>query len=196
MEDNIVSFVLASENRKKIVKALFEYPRRQWSCSYLEEITKVPHSTAFRTLEGLKKFGILKSLKINKKDILYELSENPLIPELNNILDLEKITTRRIAKTFVGRIKSSKIYSVILYGSSVKGNIKFDSDIDILVLLNRHNKKLEQRIFDSAAEYSSEINKTISIIIMDKMEIEKEKNNQFLKSLRDFMEVIYGKEPF
>ena len=95
MRTNILSFVLASENRKDIVETLFEYPKRQWSCYTLEDLTKIPHATVFRTLKGLLNFGILKSIRINKKDVLYELVSSPLSNELKKIIDIEKITTKK-----------------------------------------------------------------------------------------------------
>lgn len=197
MRTNIISFVLSSENRKTIVKTIFEYPKRQWSCSALEELTKIPHATVFRTLKGLKEFNILKSIKINRKDILYELvSDSPITQELKRIMNIEKITAKKIANKFIDKIKSKQIHSAILYGSSISGNIKPESDIDILIVLNKHDKPLEKEIFDIAAELSSKLNKTLSITIMDLKEINKEKDSQFIKSLTSNMEVLYGKKPF
>lgn len=196
MQQDVVSFLLASENRKKIARTLFEYPNRQWSCSALEELSKISHATVFRTLSGLKEFGILKSFKINKKDIVYELSKNPIIEDIKRILEIDKLTYKKIAKNFVNAIKSEKIYSVILYGSGIKGEIKPESDVDILIIIVKHNREFERKLFDKAAVYSSEVNKTLSLVIMDKLEIKKEKNSQFLKSIKKNYEVIHGKEPF
>ena len=196
MRTDAISFVLGSENRKRIIKTIFEYPKRQWSCSSLEELTKISHATVFRTLDGLKDFGVLKSIKINKKDIIYELVSSPLSKELKRIINIEKITARNIANNFINKIKSKHVYSAILYGSSIKGNLKPESDIDVLIILNKHNKNLEKKIFDIAAALSSKLNRTISIIIMDIKEINKEKDSQFIKSVRADMEVIYGKKPF
>lgn len=197
MRTNIISFVLSSENRKKVVKTIFEYPKRQWSCSALEELTKIPHATVFRTLEGLKEFNILKSVKINRKDILYELvNDSPMAKELERIINIERITAKSIANSFIDEIKSKQILSAILYGSSISGNIKPDSDIDILIILNKHDKPLEKEILDTAAELSSKLNKTLAVTIMDIKEINKEKNSQFIKSVKSNMEMLYGKNPF
>ena len=143
MRTDIISFILGSENRKKIVKTIFEYPKRQWSCSALEDLTKISHATIFRTLRGLRDFNILKSVKINKKDILYEAVNSPLVKELKKIINIEKITTKKVAQKFIDKIKSKDIYSAILYGSSAEGNLKIGSDIDILIILYKHNKILE-----------------------------------------------------
>lgn len=197
MGTNIISFVLSSENRKTIVKTIFEYPKRQWSCSALEELTKIPHATVFRTLKGLKEFNILKSAKINRKDILYELvSDSPITQELKRIMNIEKITAKKIANRFIDKIKSKQIRSAILYGSSISGDIKPESDIDILIVLNKHDKSLEREILDIAAELSARLNKTLSVTIMDLKEINKEKDDQFIKAIKSNMEILYGKKPF
>jgi len=196
MRTDIISFILSSENRKKILKTIFEYPERQWSCSAIEGLTGISHATIFRTLRGLRDFSILKSVKINKKDVLYELVSSPLLKELKKIINIEKVTTTKIAQKFINNIKSKDIYSIILYGSTVEGNLKLGSDIDILIILYKHNKILEKEISNVAAELSSKFNKTISVTIMNIKEINKEKNTPFIKSVKTNMEIIYGKKSF
>ncbi len=197
MRTNIASYVLESENRKEIVKTLFEYPQRQWSCSALEETTAMPHATVFRTLRGLTHHGLLKSFKINKKDILYELvQESPLREELQHILNLEQRVARKIAARFVAKIQPKSSVSIILYGSSVQGTITPESDIDILVVLEKHNQQQEEEIHRAAAQISSGVNKTVAVTIMTKREIQHEKNSQFLTAVQKQMEVLYGKTPF
>lgn len=197
MRTDAISYVLSSENRKKIVRAIFGFPRRQWSCSGLEELTKISHATVFRTLKALRDFGVLKSIRINKKDIIYELVEDyPLTKELMRLINIEKITVKNIAKNFIDEIKSKKIYSVILYGSGITGKMRADSDIDILVVLGKTDRLLERKILDRAGELSSRLNRTISVVVMDLEEIKKEKNTPFIISIRENMEVLYGKKPF
>lgn len=196
MRTNIISFVLGSERRIKIVRTIFEYPKRQWSCSFLEELTKIPHTTVFRTLAGLKRFNILKTTRINKRDIMYELADSPLSKELEKIINIEKTAVKKIIARFVNKIKDNNILSIILYGSAVKEDLRPESDIDLLIILKAHNQILEREIFDIAAELSSRYNQTISVSIMDAKELNKEKDSQFIISVKDNMEVIYGEKPF
>ena len=191
----MLSFVLGSENRKKIVQTLLAYPKRQWSCSTLEDVTKISHATVFRTLQGLTKFGLLKSFKINKKDILYEIaSDSPWVDELARVLNIEQNLARDIAKTFIKHIKKHPIRAVILYGSAVKGPMKPESDIDLLVVVEKHDAQLEQTIHDKTGEVSSRMNKTLSITILDVHETRQK--TPFTTSVQAHMEVLYGKSPF
>ena len=197
MHTDVLSFVLSSGNRKSIVQTLFEYPKRQWSCSALEELNKMPHATVFRALSGLRHFGLLKSVKINKKDLIYELvSDSPLANQLKKAIDINSITSKEIACNFAELARSKEIYSILLYGSSVKGTVTTESDIDILVVLKKPDKSIETNILDKAAEYSSRINKTIAVVVMGEKEMIKEKNSNFMKSVIANMEVLYGKKPF
>ena len=192
MRTDILSFALASENRKEIAKALFEYPKRQWSCTAMEETIKLPHATVFRALKGLTYFGILKQVKINKKDIIYELAESPLAAELKRAINIDKIAARSIAMEFVNKIKR-QVESAVLYGSSAKGSLKPESDIDILVVADKAYRK---DILDAAADISTKLNRTISPVVVDRKELNKEKKSQFMRSVKENMEVLYGKSPF
>lgn len=192
MRTDILSFALASGNRKEIAKALFEYPKRQWSCTAMEEITKFSHATVFRALKGLAHFGILKQVRINKKDIIYELAESPLAAELKRAINIDKIAARSIAMDFINKIKH-KTESAVLYGSSAKGSLKPESDIDILVVADKACRK---DILDAAADTSTKSNRTISPVVIDRKELNKEKKSQFMRSIKENMEVLYGKSPF
>ena len=192
MRTDILSFIMASENRKEVVKALFEYPKRQWSCTGMEEITNLPHATVFRALKGLAHFSILKQAKINKKDILYELAGSILTDELKRAINIDKIAARGIAMEFVKKIKN-KAESAVLYGSSVKGGLKPESDVDILIVADRACMK---DILDAAADISAKSNRTISPVVIDREELNKEKESQFMRSVKGHMEVLHGKSPF
>ena len=149
----------------------------------------------FRTLHSLHEFGVLKSIRINKRDLIYEIvSESPQWQELQRAVNINKITVQKIAQEFIEHIKSPEIKAIILYGSSVKGEIKPESDIDIFILSRK--VKNEKEIQDVAAHISLKVNKTISVLIMNVAEFQREKKSAFLQSIKESMEVLYGKNPF
>ena len=197
MKKNIGAFVLGSENRKKIVQTLLEYPDRQWSCTSMEQTAKLSHATVFRTLNGLVTFGLLKTTKINKRDILYEFcKKSPVVKELMSILNSQQNSLRETIHDFIEKIKKKNVLSIVLYGSVVKKVIVPESDIDLLIILKKADPVLEQKTLADASKYSADINKTISPTIITVSEFSKEKNGQFFQSVKQAMEVLYGKNPF
>ena len=156
---NISAFVLGSENRLKIVRALLASPIRLWSCSALEDATKLPHATVFRTIQRLGDFGILRSLKINRRDLAYELvQESPFLKALEKTLSFHSEAIQSIIGEFTAKVSKEGIVAVLLYGSCVSGEIKPESDIDLLVVLQHQNTIREKNIFDVAAAISTKIN--------------------------------------
>lgn len=197
MRTNILSFALNSDNRRNLALALFDYPDRLWSCTSLEEITNLPHTTVFRTIKGLINFGILKTTKVNKRDLIYQLAkESPVSKEFYNALTFEKRTAKLISQEFANEIKFNKPLSIILYGSAVHGKMKPESDIDVLVILKKEDKHMQEKIKDIAAQLSSRFNKTIAPVVLSIEEFKKEQKKQFLQSVKNNMEVLYGETPF
>ena len=107
---------------------------------------------------------------------------------------LEQNIAKKIAREFIKAIKNERIISAYLYGSTVTGDLKPESDIDVLVILEKHDKRKERRIYDKASHVSYERNKTISPLIMDAKELEKEKETQFMRSVKENCQRLYGKE--
>lgn len=194
MRTNAIAYIMSSPQRRRIVRTLFHYPRRLWSCSDLEHLAETPHATTFRTLKQLRDLDVVKSNKVSKKNIIFEIAKSPLVDELKKLAFLEQKIAKKIAKEFINVIKPEKIKSAYLYGSTVTGHVKPESDIDILIILEKHDKRKEKRIQDKASEIAYERNKAISTLFMDKQEIEKEWNSQFLRSVRENMELLYGKK--
>ena len=75
MRTDLIAYVLASDNRRAVVMALLDRPSRLWGCSAVEDLTGLSHATVFRTLRGLRDFGLLRSSRPNRKDIVYELAQ-------------------------------------------------------------------------------------------------------------------------
>lgn len=191
---NAIGYILSSPQRRRIVRTLFKYSGRLWSCSDLEHLAETPHATTFRTLYELSDLNILDSQKVSKKNIVFKIRESPLVKELKKLAFLEQTIAKKIAKEFIKAIKAEKIISAYLYGSTVTGNLHPHSDIDILIILEKHDKRKERRIQEIASEISYEKNKVISTLFIDKQEIEKVRETQFIKSVKENRELLYGKE--
>ena len=193
MKTNIFGYVLSSENRKKVVETILEYPKRQWSCPSIEELAKINHATVFRTIKMLQQYGMLKSVKISNKVILYELVENDLAKEIRKLLQIEAVISRKIASEFVKKTRNN-VQVALIYGSVIKGTSMPESDIDILLIVKSHSN--DKSILDIAGQISLYNNRTISAMIMTKNELAEKSNRLFFESLKENNQVLYGKSPF
>jgi len=192
MRTNIFGYVLSTDSRKKIVRTILDYPKRQWSCTHLEELTKLPHATVFRTIQALVDYKLLKKFKVNKRDLIFELAESSLLAiELARLLSIEQESAKRIAKKFASVVKFKEITAIILYGSAVKGNMNQYSDIDIIIIVKKHSE-IDKNIQDLATKLSVKYNQTISVMVLVKKELE----GQFLDTVKENHVVLYGKAPF
>lgn len=192
MRTNIFGYVLSTENRKKIVKTILNYPKRQWSCTHLEEVSKLPHATVFRTIQALVDYKLLKPMKVNKRDLIYQLAEESLLRiEITRMLNIEQESAKKIARDLASKIKFKEVTAIILYGSAVKGNMNQYSDIDIMIIVKKHSET-DKQIQDLAAKLSLKYNQIISALVLVKKELE----GQFLNSVKENHEVLYGKTPF
>ena len=196
MRTNLILYMMGAPSRRKIVETLLKFPDRMWSCSAMEDVTKNSHATVFRIMAALRDYGLVKSIRVNRKDIVYKLVvESPIIHELLQIMSVEARVAKQITRQFIRKVKRD-IRCAILYGSAIKDTMHYYSDIDVIIVPKRNNDDVKKRIYDSAGDLSVKVNKTLSILIMDHKELLRERNNAFLSSVRQHMEVMYGKNPF
>lgn len=77
------------------------------------------------------------------------------------------------------------ICAIILYGSWARGNARVDSDIDLLVIVKRDNKKIRTLIYDLMTNFE------VSIVLSTASDFAKEKWPVFTAAKKDG-KVIYG----
>lgn len=197
MWTNLMPYLYASDNRKQIFQTLTEYPNRTWSCPSVEEATKLPHATTFRTLKELVGLGVLKTSRLSRKTLTFELAKGPLVQTTKNMLQAENEALITMAKEFAGEIASKNVVSCAVYGSVAEGRATAQSDIDVLVLVKQRNKAAEREMFDAAANLSVDFNKAISPMIMTQKEFNAalSKKEPFVCNIVEKNVVVYGKKP-
>ena len=144
----------------------------------------------------IRKVGRAKIYSINKKHFLFK-------PLKNLFRDLVRVY-REIAKEIVRYVtKRHKVFSIILFGSLVKGKIRSDlvkepSDIDLLIIskkgyIERIRKELASFINENILPRYGVL--TYPIVISPgeyKRGLEKD---QFIINVHTYGEVLYGEKP-
>lgn len=160
----LIEPLLGYKSTWRILKLLFETPRKPVSRGEMFKFTKLGNSPLSRGLERLVRTGILVLEKRKKKEFYYVNERNEYAQELKALWDKEKQSLRNlpydisvVLSEFVRSLNDSccSINQVILFGSHAKGTASAHSDIDIAVVFNnnlleeifvvRIVKKLEQQ---------------------------------------------------
>jgi len=156
MRTELLATILGSEGRKKVLKALLNYPDKDWTVPELEKVTGVPHATAWRTISQLEEARVVSSGLLGRKTKVYRLvADSPYLPALKSSLGVEVIPLREVAAKFAHGISGLEgVRTCILYGSVARGAASPESDVDVLVLVDEPTGKLKSRITRAAADLS------------------------------------------
>lgn len=160
---DILSRVLGSEKRRKIVRAMLNHPEKDWSVPELEKITGVPHATVWRTVLDMENAKILRSRLLGKKTKLFNLIEgSPYLQILKSAVAAEVFPLREVAKEFAREVSKLKaVGACVLYGSVARGGATLESDIDVLVLVKKSTKALKARITKIAGDVSHHTGRSV-----------------------------------
>ena len=87
------------------------------------------------------------------------------------LLGLEPLKEQDVAavEKFIGNIKASfgkKIINIILYGSKARGDARFDSDIDLLVIIKNDDPVMRRKILQFAAKTSLDFDLLLGLMVM------------------------------
>lgn len=185
----------------KILASFFPKTDGEYTASEIEKKSRYSHERVHTTLRNLtkkeyitkKKFGRSHVFKINlKKDLLipFLYFQEKRKEEFSSLL---KISEKKMLEEFIKKISSPNLISVIIFGSYAKGEIRKDSDIDILCV-TRKNYDIEEIALSLRHKYGKKIG-VVVIPVKDFPNIEKD-NLVFFLDLREFGVVFYGREEY
>lgn len=109
---------------------------------------------------------------------------------------INNVTTEVSDELF--HIWGEKIDRVILYGSYARGDFTFESDVDIMVLLNCTKEEIKEKrreISRVASRVGLRNDIMVSLLVRDKMEYENEMPYQpFYQNIEKEGVTVYGKK--
>ncbi|MCK5123324.1 MAG: nucleotidyltransferase domain-containing protein [Candidatus Pacebacteria bacterium] len=125
-----------TENNKKIINLLADYPSRQFFTKEISDKTKISLGGAHNSLKDLEKERmIFMEQRGNMKFFQINL-HNPLVRQMRTALAVNKLS---------GIVEKIKKYSkeIILFGSACRGEQSAESDFDLFVLTNNYKEVKE-----------------------------------------------------
>ncbi len=79
-----------------LIKLLLQHPGRNFTPHELSKLTNIPYSTVWRYVKDLKHLGLISVEKIGQYNICRLNESSPIIPKLNNIIDLDEMTLQKV----------------------------------------------------------------------------------------------------
>lgn len=156
---SILNLISKSKIRQRIILLFVYNLGKSYYINEAAKLVKTSAGTAQRELERLAKSGFL--MKEKKANLVYFKinAANSLLPEIKSIID-KTIGLEIILKKELKGIKN--IDFVFLFGSYVKGDFKFDSDIDLYVIGKAEEDSLYKKIKKIEEQIHREINYHLS----------------------------------
>ncbi len=176
-----------------IMQKFAEYPDRTWSISELAREARLPKTTVWRVVNILSDMGVLTKMRKGSVSLV-ELRDKAYARDISKIMSAGQVKMEAAAKKFSRALtKLGYVKKCILFGSVARKTAAIGSDIDVLVLLDRHSKAKENEINILADKISSSMFVRIMPDIMDVPAFRKLTNNgsMFIKSIKKEGRVLY-----
>ncbi len=185
----MLDILTKSKIRQKIILLFIYSPEKSYYINEVARLVKTSSGTAQRELNKLVKEGFLVKKEKSQKRVYYSLNKaNPLLSEIKIIVD----KTIGIEHLLQEELKKEKnIDFAFLFGSYVKDNLKFDSDIDLFIIGNISDKEIYNRI----KKVEEKINREINYHLSTPKEFKKNlSRNFFYRSIVKKCDLIIGDE--
>lgn len=185
----MLDFITKSQIRQRIILLFIYNPNKSYYINEVARMVKTSAGTARRELEKLFKDGLLTKKAESKNRVYYCLNKvNPLLPEIKTLVD-KTIGIKYLLQKELKQDK--KIDFAFLFGSYVKNDFKFDSDIDLFIIGDIEEKELYKKIKKVEEMINREINYHLSTLKEFKKNLAK---NFFYKDIVKKYDLIIGEE--
>lgn len=90
-----------------------------------------------------------------------------------------------------------RIVKIIAYGSRVRGDYSADSDLDVLVVVDKKDRGIKDKILDIFYSYelTSEIPFSITILSLQELEFNERIGSPFIKAVKKEGIILYDSQP-
>lgn len=175
----MLSDVLFSEYRKRILGLLLLHPEQSYHVRELARLTNTSAGTLHKELSKLSDAGILQGKKVGNQQHYSANVQCPIFDELASIFR----KTSGLVDVIAGALSSVKnqIQFAIVFGSVARGEQQANSDIDVMVIGDIGFGDVVTLLHDSQATLKREINPVVYSMASFKSRVEK--NDSFIHAI-------------
>lgn len=175
----MLSDVLFSEYRKRILGLLLLHPEQSYHVRELARLTHTSAGTLHKELSKLSNAGILQGKRVGNQQHYSANVQCPIFEELASIFR----KTSGLVDVIAGALSSVKnqIQFAIVFGSVARGEQQSNSDIDVMVIGDIGFGDVVTLLHDSQAILKREINPVVYSMASFKSRVEK--NDSFIQAV-------------
>ena len=140
---NYLENLFGSKVKIKLIRTLYNFKDKSFTLNELSKYSNITRQGITKVLDDLNGMNFIKLERVGNS-IVIKLNRSEFINEILKIYDLEKNTLNKLIETIKSCFKGKKVASLALFGSVVKGEEEFNSDIDLLIITD--NQKLASEI--------------------------------------------------
>jgi len=169
----MIEEILGSKTKVKILRKLSETQAREFTLNEISSALKLSNGSVLPSLKQLADARALVTRK-SGRSVLYRLNlANPMIKEIIRLFPMEDGFYISLAKKFVkgaNPARLARVSRIILFGSAAAGTARLGSDIDLLFVTDRPDKRVEQKIQTATQEFLEKHDVIISPIFVTERE--------------------------
>jgi predicted nucleotidyltransferase len=188
--NHLLDDIFGSKSKVRILRLLYKYPEGEFTEREIARMIGMSQNTVNLALSDLRKTNSLSYRKIGRANTYIVNKKSILFPFLKNIFGGEK----KIREDMIKRLKvaTSPFISCILFGSFAQNTESYDSDLDLLVIVEdkRKVKVMLDRLED---ELLKKFNIPASIVLLTPGEFINKWNMPYMKQARKNHVLIKGK---
>lgn len=175
----MLSDVLFSEYRKRILGMLLLHPEQGYHVRELARLTNTSAGTLHKELSKLSDAGILQTKKVGNQQHYSANVQCPIFEELASIFR----KTSGLADVIADALSSvkSQIKLAMVFGSVARGEAQANSDIDLMVVGDISFGDVVSLLHESQATLRREINPVVYSV--DSFKTRVEKSDSFIKEI-------------
>lgn len=187
---DILSKIVNSDSKTKLLVKLLERPNASFSVSGLGRLADLPKASVSNIVSEWEKIGLVLSTHEGRNKMVYINTNFYLLPELKKIFektkDFQKPLVEEINK--MPSLKKKLVKAIIVFGSRTRNDFTHSSDIDVLVALDEENSSASERITEEFVQATEKTGIRFSPVIMGKKDFKnrwKEKDKFILNILTE-----------
>lgn len=137
---NVLEEVFGTSERVKVLRILARYPK-EFTSRELSSYCGVSVRGVIDILTQFERYGFVKSRRVGKA-ILWKLDEKNYILKslVRPTFEAEKDLLEHLKRKISELVRKSPVQKAVIYGSVARGEERPDSDIDLLLIVNKKGK--------------------------------------------------------